>query len=185
MDEFLDIVDKNGIPTGKSELKTVIHQKGYYHNTAHIWFYTTDGKILLSQRSVKKTICPLMWDVSVAGHIDTGESIIEGAIRETQEEIGLSIVKSDLLKIGVFKCFQSYDNGIKDNEFHNTYISKLNTTLDQLNPQEEEVHALKLVSFKEFETLIKRLGANDNHFVPSNKSYYEFILKEIRHNLGY
>ena len=185
MDEYLDIVDKNGIPTGKSELKSVIHHEGYYHNTAHVWLYTTDGEILLSQRSAKKTICPLMWDVSVAGHIDAGESIEEAAIRETREEIGLSITKTDLHKIGVFKCFQSYDNGIKDNEFHNTYISKLNTSLDQLNPQEEEVEALKLVSFKEFETLIKNLGANDNHFVPSNKSYYEFILKEIKHNLGY
>ena len=54
MDEYIDIVDEHGNPTGKSELKSVIHKKGYYHHTAHIWFYTTNGDILLSQRSAKK-----------------------------------------------------------------------------------------------------------------------------------
>ena len=91
MDEYIDIVTKDGKPTGKSELKSIIHQKGYYHNTAHIWFYTNRGEILLSQRSAKKIICPLMWDVSVAGHIDAGETVKQAAIRETKEEIGLKI----------------------------------------------------------------------------------------------
>jgi isopentenyl-diphosphate Delta-isomerase len=180
MDEYIDIADKDGKLTGKSELKSIIHQKGHYHHTAHIWFYTQSDEILLSQRSEKKAICPLMWDVSVAGHIDAGESITQAAIRETQEEIGLSISESDLHKIGVFECFQSYENGIKDNEFHNTFISELKVPIATLTRQAEEVDAFKLVSFKEFETLIKNLGNNGNHFVPSNKSYYEFILQKIK-----
>ncbi|WP_406683991.1 NUDIX domain-containing protein [Seonamhaeicola sp. MEBiC1930] len=179
MDERIDIVDAKGIPTGQSELKSVIHKKGLYHNTAHIWFYTTKGEILLSQRSSKKVICPLMWDVSVAGHIDAGESIIQGAIREIQEEISLTISETDLKTIGVFECFQSYDNGINDNEFHNTFIAKFNAPLAELTPQKGEVEALKLVTFAEFQKLIDTLGNNGNHFVPSNKSYYKFVLKKI------
>ena len=178
MDEYIDIVDKNGIPTGKSELKSVIHQKGYYHNTAHIWFYKTDGDILLSQRSAKKTICPLLWDVSVAGHIDAGERIKNAALREVKEEIGLKISKNDLHKIGVFECFQSYENGIQDNEFHHTFICELKVPLAELIPQEEEVDALKLVSIDEFKTILKNIGTN-NHFVASNKSYYETVFQHI------
>ncbi|TWO31910.1 NUDIX domain-containing protein [Seonamhaeicola sediminis] len=179
MDELIDVVDTNGNLTGQSELKSVIHQKGLYHNTAHIWFYTKNGQVLLSQRSAEKTICPLMWDVSVAGHIDSGETIEQAAIRETLEEISLSIIESDLNKIGVFKCFQNYDNGIKDFEFHNTFIAELHSPLSVLIPQKGEVDALKLVSFKKFQQLINTLGDNGNHFVPSNKSYYEFVLKKI------
>lgn len=180
MDELIDITDKHGVLLGKTELKSIIHQKGYYHHTAHIWFYTKNGAILLSQRSAKKTICPLMWDVSVAGHIDAGETPEQGGIRETKEEIGLDITKKDLHKIGVFECFQSYDNGIKDNEFHNTYIAELKVPLSKLQRQEEEVEALKLVSFDTFEELIKTIENNGNHFVPSNKAYYELVFNQIK-----
>ncbi|MFG6687803.1 NUDIX domain-containing protein [Mariniflexile sp. HNIBRBA6329] len=178
MDEYIDIVDKHGNPTGTSELKSVIHQKGYYHHTTHVWFYTKNGDVLLSQRSAKKSICPLMWDVSVAGHIDAGETAKQAAIRETSEEIGLSISENDLQPIGIFECFQSYENGIVDNEFHNTFIAELKVPLSTLKVQEEEVEALKLVSFHELAYLIKNAGIG-NHFVPSNKAYYEVIYKNI------
>lgn len=179
MEEYIDIVTKEGKPTGTSAPKSEIHQKGHYHNTAHIWFYTNNGEVLLSQRSAKKDICPLMWDVSVAGHIDAGETAKQAAVRETKEEIGYEISESDLKWIGVFECFQSYDNGIKDNEFHNTFIAELNVPLSGLSPQVEEVEALKLISLSEFERLIKNIG-EDNHFVPSNKSYYQFVLEQLK-----
>lgn len=179
-EEYIDIVDSKGKPIGKSELKSIIHQKGYYHHTAHLWLYTKQGEILLSQRSAKKSICPLMWDVSVAGHIDAGETPKQAAIRETKEEIGLTLIESDLNPIGVFECFQSYKNGIVDNEFHNTFIAHLMEPLSKLQPQEEEVEALKLVTLQHFESLIKSIGNNGNHFVPSNKMYYELIFEKIK-----
>ncbi|GAA3582666.1 NUDIX hydrolase [Snuella lapsa] len=179
MDEYIDVVTKEGKPTGKSELKSIIHQKGYYHNTAHIWFYTKSGYILLSQRAASKSICPLLWDVSVAGHIDSGETVIEAAIRETKEEIGLSISQSELNKTGVFECFQNYENGIVDNEFHHSFICELKVDITDLSPQEDEVEALKLVSLDDFDYLIKHIG-NDNHLVPSNKPYYKIVLESIK-----
>ena len=184
MDEYLDVVDRNGNPTGVSELKSVIHQKGLYHHTAHLWHYTKNGEILLSQRSAKKAICPLMWDVSVAGHIDAGETAKQAVLRETSEEISLKLSKTDLKKIGVFECFQSYDNGIQDNEFHNTFIAALNVSISELIPQDEEVEALKLVTLKNFQHFIDTIGNNNNHFVPSNKPYYEFVLRKIKNQLS-
>ncbi|MGB2685845.1 MAG: NUDIX domain-containing protein [Olleya sp.] len=178
MDETIDIVDKNGLPTGETALKSVIHTKGYLHNTAHIWFYTNDSKILLAQRAASKSIYPLLWDVSVAGHIDAGESIENGAIREIKEEIGLQIKPTDLEKIGVFECFQSYPNGIKDNEFHNTYIVQLEVPIASLTPQEEEVQALKLVTISTFKTLLENSKIN-GHFVASNYNYYKKVLNYI------
>ncbi|WP_298537156.1 NUDIX domain-containing protein [uncultured Algibacter sp.] len=179
MDEFIDIADQDGNLLGETALKSVIHKKGLYHHTTHIWFYTKQGDILLSQRSANKTICPLMWDVSVAGHIDAGETPEEGGIREIHEEIGLKISLEDLQKIGVFECFQSYDNGIIDNEFHNTFICELKVPLNELTPQEEEVEALKLVSLAEFKCLINHIENNNNHFVAANKNYYQLIYQEI------
>ena len=183
MDEYIDIVDDTAQPIGETALKSIIHSKGYKHNTVHLWFYTSKGEILLAQRSANKTICPLLWDVSVSGHVDAGESLVQAAIRETNEEIGLKINESDLYKIGVFKCFQSYPNGIIDNEFHHTYLVHFNKrSISKLILQKEEVENVQLVTLIKFKTLIKNAGRN-NYFVASNKPYYKIIVKSIEEQL--
>lgn len=180
MDEYIDIVDQSGKPTGKTELKSEAHKNGWYHNTIHLWLYTKQGDILLQQRSHKKAIYPLLWDVSVAGHIDAGESFIEAALRETKEEIGLDLNPENLTKIGVKLHESIYNNGeIKDFEFHQVYIAKLNEKLENLIPQEDEVEALKLVSLIEFDALLSHSETN-GHFIPTNKDYYRFVKKAIK-----
>lgn len=178
MDEYIDVATKEGTLTGKRELKSIIHQEGLYHHTSHVWLYTKKKEILLAQRSSKKAICPLLWDVSVAGHIDAGETPKQAAVRETKEEIGLDLLENDLTLIGVYECFQNHDNGLIDNEFHNTFIAELKVPLSQLVPQENEVEALKLVSFQEFESFLNHIGEN-HHFVASNKAYYQTIYQKI------
>ncbi|WP_299128386.1 NUDIX domain-containing protein [uncultured Winogradskyella sp.] len=181
MDEYIDIVTSNGKPTGKTALKSDAHKNGWYHNTIHVWLYTKDGEILLQQRSHKKSIHPLLWDVSAAGHIDAGETFIEAALRETNEEIGFQLKAKDLEKIGIFPHQTNYGT-IQDNEFHHVFIAELNTYLNKLTPQEDEVEALKLVSFMQFEALLNESKTNQ-HFIPSNASYYIFVLSAIKNKL--
>ena len=178
MDEIIDIVTSEGKPTGKTALKSEAHKLGLYHQTIHVWLFTSDGKILLQQRAKTKSIYPLLWDVSVAGHIGAGETIKEAALRETKEEIGLDIFETDLQKIGEFECFKSYENQIFDNEFQHTFISELKVNFSELIKQDEEVEALKLVSISEFMELLKNTRSN-NHFIETNKSYYQLIFDKI------
>jgi isopentenyldiphosphate isomerase len=183
LDEYIDIVTSKGEPTGNIALKSDAHKNGWYHNTIHLWLYTKQGDMLLQQRSHRKSIHPLLWDVSAAGHIDAAETFTEAAIRETKEEIGLQLLPEDLKKIGVERHESSYNNGaIQDNEFHQVFIAELKTDVQNLISQPLEVEALKLVSFKEFETLLKQSETN-NHFIPTNKSYYRFVIKTIKEKL--
>ena len=182
-EEYIEILNADGSSTGKSCLKSEIHMKGHYHNTAHVWYYNANGEILLAQRAASKTICPLLWDISVAGHVDAGEPIAHAAIRETREEIGVKILETELEKIGIYNCFQSYPNGIKDNEFHHTFIAKINYILDDFKLDKEEVAGIKFVTIPEFRELLKHSGTN-SHFIASNTPYYLEVIEAIRHRLS-
>lgn len=183
MDEYIDIVTSEGLPTGKTALKSEAHKNGWYHNTVHLWLFTNKGDVLLQQRSHKKPIHPLLWDVSVAGHIDSGESFVEAAVRECEEEIGLMVNPEDLIHIGTSLHKSEYNEGtVKDYEFHQIYISEFEGNLEKLKIQQDEVEAVKMVDFKTFEELLIQSETN-HHFIASNSSYYRFVIKEIQKHL--
>ncbi len=170
MDELIDILNADGTSAGKSCLKSIAHQRGYYHATVHVWFYTIDHQLLLQKRGAQKKTYPNRWDVSVAGHVHAGESIEEAAVREVKEEIGLSISTQDLTKIAVRKGERSHPNGIKDNEFYHVFICKLKKSVGELSRQEDEVDDLQLFDLELFKD-----SASFPMLVPNTEAYYHFI----------
>ena len=42
MNEFVEIYSSTGKKTGKKELLSIAHQKGYPHATVHLWLFTTE-----------------------------------------------------------------------------------------------------------------------------------------------
>lgn len=179
-DDYIDILNADGSPTGQRCLKSDVHRNGFYHNTVHVWYYNANAEILLAQRAETKTICPLLWDVSVGGHVDAGETLTQAAVRETQEELGMLALESDLEFIGRYKSFRNYPNGIIDNEFNHTFIAKTAYGLSDLNINKDEVRQIKFVNIPQFRAL---LGQSDHngHFIASNRSYYNEILSAVEH----
>jgi len=178
VDEYLDIWDADGQPTGKKCLKDEAHQKGWFHPTVHIWFYTNTPSLLLQKRSLNKQTFPGLWDVSVAGHVIAGESIIDGALREIKEEIGLDIKEIDLILLEVRKNTNRFDNGIIDCEFQHVFLSKLDTAVSKLKIQEAEVYAVRLFSFEELQKC--RLKTHPKYtIVPADMRYYQFVMDSV------
>jgi len=182
MDELIDILDAEGNYTGKTAMKSEAHRKGLFHPTVHVWLYTKDAKILIQQRAKNKDTYPLLWDVSVAGHIGAGENIEPSAIREIQEEIRLNILNKDLQKIGVFKSVQKHSDTFMDCEFHHTFLCELKVPLQSLKKQESEVADLKMIPVTQFAQETWGM-ANLQKYVPHNVSYYKKITKEIKARL--
>ena len=88
--ELLDIVDAYGNPTGEQRDKADIHRLGLPHRDVHVWI--TDGQnVLQQQRAWDKKIMPGAWDIAVGGHVGAGESYLDAAMRETEEELGLRL----------------------------------------------------------------------------------------------
>lgn len=179
MDELVDILDANGQYTGKTALKSDAHRQGLFHPTVHIWFYTSNGKVLVQQRGKDKQTHPLLWDVSVAGHIGAGEDIPKAAVREIQEEIGLEIRGTQLEKIGVFKSVQQHGIDLIDCEFHHTFICELTVPFSTLKKQESEVEALKMMPLLQLAEELWGL-ANPQKYVPHKTSYYKAVIKAIK-----
>ena len=175
MDEFIDILTAEGLPTGNTALKSEAHKKGWFHATAHIWFFTTDHQILLQKRALTKKVFPGIWDISVAGHIGAGEKILQGAKREILEEIGLELQEKDLIKIGTRIHQVSHSNGIQDNEHHHVFIAELKTSVEKLTLQKEEVADIKLWNLK----ILKETKNIENVLLPRFHDYYCFVYDQI------
>jgi isopentenyldiphosphate isomerase len=175
MDELIDILTPEGKSTGKTALKSEAHKKGWFHATAHIWFFTSDEKILLQKRALTKKVFPGIWDISVAGHIGAGEEVLEGAKREVFEEIGLILEDKDFIKIGTRIHQVNHENGIQDNEHHHVFIAELKTPISELTMQPEEVAGLELWDLK----VLKETKNLENVLLPRFHKYYVNVYNKI------
>lgn len=91
MDELLEIVDENG-KTIDTALRSVIHGNPHLiHKVVHVLVFNEKGELLLQKRSRNKDVAPGKWDTSVGGHVPKGEDLFNAALREMEEELGISV----------------------------------------------------------------------------------------------
>lgn len=147
--EFFDIVDENGNPTGETISRAEAHQKGVRHRTAHIWIVRNNNgtnQVLLQKRAMIKDSFPGRFDTSSAGHIMAGDEIVESALRELEEELGISANENDLHYIDKFKIeYQKEFNGklFCDNEIAFVFIYNGEVDINSLKLQEEEIESVE------------------------------------------
>lgn len=94
--EFLDVVNMDDEVVGRA-VKNVVYENSLKHRIVHVLIFNDKGEMALQQRSEHVSFCPLHWSTAVGGHVQTGESYEEGALREYEEELG---VKSELELFG-------------------------------------------------------------------------------------
>lgn len=88
--ELWDLYDEKRELTGHDHIRGESIPEGFYHLVVHVWIRNSKGEYLISQRSADRPTSPLMWEC-VGGSVIKGENSLAGAIRETQEEVGLSL----------------------------------------------------------------------------------------------
>ena len=99
--EILSVVDGQDQVIGQDRRDT-IHQLGLLHRAVHVLVFRQDGRIFLQKRGRHKQESPGLWDSSVAGHVDAGESYDACCVREIREEIGIQVneMPKRLFKLG-------------------------------------------------------------------------------------
>lgn len=99
------------------------HQEGLLHRISVVYLTNDINQVLIQKRTDGRL------DHSAAGHVDVGESYLEAAKRELEEELGISSV--DLKEIG--DC-SSNENGKKIR--HRFKVFQCKTNYGQLDPNE-------------------------------------------------
>ncbi|HZE87370.1 MAG TPA: NUDIX domain-containing protein [Methylomirabilota bacterium] len=145
-DELLFVVDDKNNPI-KPLPRFLVHEKGYWHRTAHIWVVNKKKQILCHQRSLFKDIAPGNWDPYFGGHIGPNVSYEDGAILELKEETGIQAEKKDL------QFYEVYKNKISK-EFQGIFLYIWEGKSEMLSVEEDEVAQIIWMPLKKVEQFI-------------------------------
>ena len=169
MEEILDIYTIEGKYLG-TRTREECHQKnpGFYHKPVWIWIVNSKNEILVQKRASVKKSLPNYWDMPSAGHVAAGESSTEGAIRETEEELGLKTKKDDYIYVGEYICEKTWEIG-------QIYLLKIDVEINELKLQKEEVDDVKWLSYEEFVKLFY-----SEEFIPYDEEYRKLVLDLLK-----
>ena len=135
LSEYLDYFDADYNYIGKAE-RNEIYNKGLWYHTFDC-LIVNNGKLIIQLRSKFKKRSPNLLDISAGGHIQAGESVIDGGIREIKEELGLNVIESDLKYLGYYKI--ASDKNKVSRQFCHTYIMNNKVSVSDYKLQCEEV----------------------------------------------
>ena len=161
--EILDLYDNK-----KNKLKKTFVRgsgeplDGEFKLSIHLWIINDKGEFLIQKRSIDRKTNPNKW-AFIGGAVDSGEKSLQCAIREAQEEMGISLVPEDIEFLISFK---------REHDFIDVFLAKKNISIQNIVLQKEEVSACRWVTPVELEQII-----NNGEFVPSINLYYDLFKK--------
>jgi len=174
--ELLDVLDENGNKTGEVEEQSEVYRKGLWHRSSHIWIINDNNELLVQRRNPYKATFPNLWAISVAGHVDSGETSRDTAIRELKEEVNLEVEPTELEYLFTIKRHQPYEDHFL-NVFDDVYLLKRNIDVEQTKLQVEELTDIKYVYYEYLEKIFKD---GDKDYVPYTEEHKKLfnILKD-------
>lgn len=165
--ELVDKFNKRREPLNKTS-KRYDRIDGEYCTYVHTWIMNDKNEFLIQKRSANKKIYPNKWSIT-GGAVDSGETSLEGALREVKEEIGIDIDKEKMEFMLSFK---------RSHGFVDVWLTRQNVDLKNIVMQKEEVSEVKFVTKEELEKMI------ENDEVAGTVNIYFKILMYILENFS-
>ncbi|MEM4239885.1 MAG: NUDIX domain-containing protein [Candidatus Woesearchaeota archaeon] len=163
MQEMLDIVNGRDRVVGK-EAREKCHKKFLAHRMIQAFVFDKKGRIFVAKRSKRKAVYPGLLDVSIAGHVDAGETYRQAAIREIFEELGVKPKK-------VMKLFTFRHKAKPENAFVTQYSAEIGRA-GRLNKY--EIESGKFMEWKEMRSMLRRMPKK---FAPTSVAALEIYRK--------
>lgn len=132
-----------------------------------VFILNDEGQVLLQKRSSTKKHYPNMWALCT-GHVEKGESASDAAVRELQEELGVTVSLDHLY---------SFMDGKFDSDIICFFYIKCNFLAREFVIQEEELFEVVWVSIDSLIDMIK--NQKDTIVYKENKLDLFLALKEF------
>lgn len=142
-EEIWDIYDRARKLTGKTHRRGDPLVLGDYHLVVHVWIINNKGEFLITQRAPTKGY-PLMWECT-GGSAISGDDSITTAIREVEEELGLTVSP----KNGV--CLLTQRRG---NDFCDVWLFREDFSIEEVVLQENETVNARWASLAEIRAMM-------------------------------
>lgn len=160
MEELIDVLDENGVKTGEVLTRNEVHKRGLWHRAIAVAIINEQNQILVQQRSFKKEKNAGKWDISVAGHISSGQDALSAASREINEEVSVNLEFN--VDIKEFRYMFSYrkqeilKEDYIERQFYDFFVlRKDGLRAENIKIQESEVEQIKFVSVSELNEMIE------------------------------
>lgn len=138
-------------------------KKGQFHLVVHVCYFNHQHQMLIQKRSSHKTWGGL-WDISIGGAVQSGESSQMAAKRESFEELGIHQDFSDMLP----QVSRSFERGFDD-----IYIIKQDIDLKDISFNDQEACEAIWATRDDIIDLI-----NNNLFLPIHEiEFIDFLFK--------
>lgn len=145
MPEILDLYTREGVNTGRTILRGEDSPDGLLWPVCSVWLLRSDGRLLIQKRSMNKPLFPGRWCCSAGGCVQHGETPLEGALRETREELGLALDPACGRLLFIVPSVRS---------IHQVWLFRMDTVEQDLTLQAEEVDAVRYVTPQELLDLV-------------------------------
>mmetsp|Transcript_3002 Transcript_3002/g.6856 ORF Transcript_3002/g.6856 Transcript_3002/m.6856 type:complete len:206 (+) Transcript_3002:668-1285(+) len=172
--EGFDIFTMKGVPTGEAKARALVHRDKDWHRSVHVWLVDRAAQqVALQKRSPNKDTFPNRWDISAAGHIESGQDSVDTAVRELAEELGVVTTRDELEFAFTVPAAQAGLGGC--NCFEDVYF--LERALDvEMAIGEAEVTAVKWMGLGELEA---KMRAGDADIVPRDPVYVQAFFAHL------
>ncbi|MET8614159.1 MULTISPECIES: NUDIX hydrolase [Streptomyces] len=141
-DEILDIVDEHDRVVGQLP-RGEVYARGLRHRCVFIQARDAAGRLFVHRRTATKLVFPSLYDPFVGGVVGAGESYDEAALREAEEELGVSGLPRPTYLFTFL-----YDDGAGRSWWSAVYEVRCELPVD---PQKEEVQWYGFLTDEEVE----------------------------------
>ena len=98
-DELLDVVDADDKVIGQ-QFRSEVYRLGLLCRVVNVFLENSQGQLWIPRRTTHKRTFPLCLDMSMGGHVESGESYEEALTRELSEELRMDANQVNLELLG-------------------------------------------------------------------------------------